>query len=106
MCHGCSSKGEGYPIGFVSADTFLCSRADGFVHAATLPDGGQALQMAGGNSFQHASASTAEALFSRLGRAPLNLPSSSTAGRYTEYDGIGNCCGRILSTSRNRKYLS
>jgi hypothetical protein len=62
--------------------------------------------MAGGNSFQHASASTAEALFSRLGRAPLNLPSSSTAGRYTEYDGIGNCCGRILSTSRNRKYLS
>lgn len=59
---------------------------------------GQALRMAARSAF---SFTTAARCVSSPHRPPLDLPALSTvvcAIRVLEHDGVGTCCGRILTT--------
>jgi hypothetical protein len=86
-----------------SIDTLVvlwCSRAAGFWRVATLPDFRPSMADGGSAIFHHAQRPLGRASFLQTPQPPPVCPSSVELRAILNMTVLGNCCGRILTTSR------
>ena len=87
----------------VSIDTLVvqwCSRAAGLWRVATLPDLRPSMADGGSAIFHHAQRPPGRASFLQTPQPPPVYPSSVELCAILNMTVLGNCCGRILTTSR------